>query len=420
MMVIQPEISIVIPTHNRSASLKRLLDKLAQQTFPPSATQVIVAADGCGDDTVKILQQYAAPFALSYIETPGEGPALARNKGAALARGSILLFLDDDIDPSEGMVAAHVSAHRSPDQVVIGYLPFAPVIQKGFFFLNLRLWWEQKFQDMRQPDYRYGYEDLLSGNVSMSRDLFQKVQGFDPALRCREDYELGIRLIKSRAAFVFSPEAWGYHRDEVTNLSRSLKRKRQEGRADVQFWHLHPDMTTSLQDAFLKDQYTFLRSKAVFFVIHCPLLTDIMASFLERIMHPLERFRFRKWWNKYNYKLHIYWYLRGLLDALHTRRKLNEYLRYSPRREDSKNMLDIDLTHGLSRAEAQLDQERPDGARIFFGEQLIGTIPPSPGRERLRGIHLRSLLAGELSLPFMKTIALESLTGNTKWQVPAR
>ncbi|MGN6164210.1 MAG: glycosyltransferase [Flavisolibacter sp.] len=406
-------ISIVIPSHNRSASLKRLLNKLGEQSFPAQMMQVIVVADGCKDDTLNMLKNYQSSFTLEYIQLPGEGAAIARNKGAALANGDIILFLDDDIDPSQDLVEAHVKAHKNEHTVVIGYLPLAIPRQAGFFKLELRSWWGQKFQQMQMPGYRYNYEDLLSGNVSLALQLFKQVQGFDTGLQCREDYELGIRLIKSNAEFVFSPEAWGFHCDEVTNLERSLKRKRQEGKADVQFGHLHPDMTSFLQDAYLKNQYTFLQSKAVFFVIKSPKITDAIALCLQKLMNPLEALRLRSQWSKINRKLHIYWYLRGLLDELHTRKKLNEYLQHGTS-DGKEEELEINLKNGIATAEEQLDELRPASVRLVLGEEVIGSILSKPGTERLRGVHLRAILANELSTPFLKTMAMEKLKENVE------
>jgi glycosyltransferase involved in cell wall biosynthesis len=402
-------ISIVIPSHNRSASLKRLLDKLEAQTFPTRLMQVVVVADGCKDATLSMLQKYKASFELKYIELSGEGPAIARNKGAALSTGKLLLFIDDDVDPSNGLVEAHVKSHQNENTVVIGYLPFAASLKAGFFTLNLRSWWEQKFQQMHFAGHRYSYEDLLSGNVSLSAKLFSQVNGFDIQLRCREDYELGIRLIKSNAEFVFSKEAWGYHRDEITDLHRSLKRKREEGRADVQFWRKHPDLTTQLQDAYLKNEYTFLQSKNVFFVIHFPRVTDTAAFCLKKWMAVLEKLKLRKQWETINYKLHIYWYLRGLLDELYSRKKLIEYLQYNPVNDIHKDDIEIDLKNGIEAAEKQLDKLRPCHAQLKFGDQPIGFIPLKPGTERLRGIHLRRLLATDFSKPLLKALALEKL-----------
>lgn len=404
-----PSISIIIPTHNRVHSLKRLLNGLALQTYPMHLMQVIVAVDGCTDDTTNMLQQFEAPFTLQYIELPGKGAATARNEGAALATHALLLFLDDDIDPSNELVGAHVHLQQNEHTVVIGYLPFAVPAKNGFFKLNLRSWWEAKFHAMRQPGYRYSYEDLLSGNFSLPAALFKKAQGFDTTLSCREDYELGIRLIKHGAQFIFSEKAWGYHRDEATDLHRSLKRKRQEGRADVQFWRKHPDVITPLQDAYANHHYTFLRSKVLFFVVHSPKLTDVAAYALERMMHVLEKLRLRSEWERLNYKLHVYWYTRGLLGELHSGKNLEGYLRYVPIQDAQNEELEINLKKGIAAAEQLLDEIRPASVCILYGKQFVGVVPYKPGAERLCGKHLRQLLATGLSAALLQALALEQL-----------
>ncbi len=409
MSSLLPTISVVIPSHNRHQSLRRLLDKLGTQTFAAEKMQVIVAADGCTDATHSMLQNYAAPFLLHHIELAGEGAAAARNKGAALAKGPLLLFLDDDIDPSENLIEAHVEAHQNENTVALGYLPFAVPPKAGFYQLSLRSWWEQKFQQMQNLRYRYCYEDLLSGNFSVSTQLFKKVQGFDTQLQCREDYELGLRLLQSGADFVFCKNAWGYHRDEATNLHRSLKRKREEGKADVQLWHKHPGLTTALQSASQKGVYTFLQSKTTLFTVYFPGLTDLAAFCLEKTMPVLEAMRLRREWNTLNYNLHNYWYLRGLLTALGSRKKLNEYLHYRSGKTQTDE-IEIDLKDGLKAAEEKLNRYRPAGVRLVFGKQPIGNIPANPGAERLKGVHLRSILAADFSAPLTKAIALEKLT----------
>ena len=241
-----PTVSVIIPTHNRCASLQRALGALRAQTYSLREVEVIVVADGCADDTADVVGRYTAPFTLCLIDQPGQGPAAARNCGAAQARGQLLLFMDDDIEPASCWIEAHVSAHAGrTDRVVIGYLP--PFIQEpaDFFHIELRGWWEAMFQPMRRSDHRFGYWDLLSGNFSLPAELFFRVGGFDPTLWCHEDYELGFRLIQAGASFIFAEDAWGYHH-EVTDLDRSLERKYQEGRADVMIGHRHAELRPAL------------------------------------------------------------------------------------------------------------------------------------------------------------------------------
>jgi hypothetical protein len=59
----------------------------------------------------------------------------------------------------------------------------------------------------------------------------------------------------------------------------------------------------------------------------------------------------------------------------------------------------------LEAAERRLDQERPDGAQIRLGPRTVGRIPPQPGAERLRGVHLRHILATDLAWPLLVALA---------------
>src|SRR5262245_19563251 len=131
-------ISVIIPTHNRCASLRQTLDALSAQTYPLQQVEVLVVADGCVDGTVEMLRRYRAPFGMRIIEQQGQGPAAARNQGAAHATGRLLLFLDDDVKVVPSLIEAYVSAHqRCPGQVVVGYLPPVLESQEGFFRIQL-------------------------------------------------------------------------------------------------------------------------------------------------------------------------------------------------------------------------------------------------------------------------------------------
>jgi len=405
-------VSIIIPTHNRVHSVKRLLDKLQLQTYPLHLVEVIVVANSCIDTTVMMLQQYQAPFILHYAETTGNGPAVPRNKGASMATGTILIFLDDDVAPSENLAAAHVQSHENLHTVVVGYLPLSMPAKPDFFRLNLRSWWEDKFQKMRQPGHRFSYEDLLSGNFSISFRLFEKLNGFVTGFTCRDDYELGIRLLESGAQFKFAQQAFAIHCDEVTNLKRSLKRKVEEGKIDIRLWRLHPSIKNSFQYNYQKESYQFLESKKSFLFFNRPQLSDALARGLTNLMPLLEWLKIRGKWNRLSYLLHTYWYYRGLVQELPLKKDLLDYLHYAPLIENVQEM-EIDLEQGLNAAAQKLDDLRPGALCITFAKQVIGFVEPKPGWERLRGAHLRHILSTQFSKPLIKTMALHKLQSKT-------
>jgi glycosyltransferase involved in cell wall biosynthesis len=402
-----PYISVIIPTHNRARRLCQTLDALCQQDYLLAEVEVLVVADGCSDDTVDVLAHYQAPFALQVIQQIAQGPAAARNAGAACTRGRYLLFLDDDIQAAPMLIQAHLAAHRQqPGGVVIGHLP--PVVSHppGFFRLALEGWWENMFDTMREPGHRFAYTDLLSGNFSLSAQLFQSVGGFDASYTCHEDYELGVRLLQAGVAFSFAPEAIGYHH-EASDLTRALSRKYQEGLADVQLGQRYPE----LRPTFLMSRlyyYSLLPSRiARFFVFHWPFVGDFLIRLAQSSLGFWEATRLRTTWYRVMDGLLGYWYWRGVAQALKGSCELRDFVEAVPDVPDQAPELELDLSLGIDVAEWELDHVRPASARVRWGIHPIGHIRPQPGVERLKGSHLRWLLANMSSVQLLRVMALE-------------
>jgi GT2 family glycosyltransferase len=408
-----PTISVIIPTHNRSASLRRALDALRVQTYPVQRMEVVVVADGCTDWTTEMLQRYEGPFALHIIEQPGQGQSTARNQGAACAAARLLLFLDDDVEPTPPLIEAHVRAHqRRSDQVVIG--PYPPVLQSAsFFHIEVRGWWEAMFHAMRQPGHRFAYWDLLSGNLSLEAELFARVGGFAPDLRVHEDYELGVRLIKAGASLTFAADALGYHH-ETSDLNRSLQRKYQEGQADVMIGRRYPELRPSMPLAHSWESRSSLSRKLRALAFAWPEGGDRLTASLRPPLDLLEWMRLRSHWRRLLHALLDYWYWRGVAEELGTRRELASFLQYGlVRADESVQEIELDLRESLEAAEQRLDEERPASARIRYGQWPVGRIPSQAGAERLRGAHLRPILATDLAWPLLSALVLESVTGKT-------
>ena len=86
------EISVVIPTYNRSLFLPKALDSVYNQTSP--VLEVIVVDDGSSDNT---LPQLALQFPqVTWVSQGNHGVSHARNQGIQRARGEWIAFLDSD------------------------------------------------------------------------------------------------------------------------------------------------------------------------------------------------------------------------------------------------------------------------------------------------------------------------------------
>lgn len=398
-------VSIIVPTKDRPDAVSRLMRALERQDPIDGGFEVVAVADGCTDATVRRLRAGAWPFPFHLFEQPPSGAAAARNCGAALASGAILLFLDDDVEPEPGLLRAHVALHESGSNAIgVGYLP--PVVeQRGFFGVSLRGWWESMYDGPRRPYHRYTYKDLLSGHFSISAACFKSLGGFDPTLRCHEDYELGYRAIQTGLRLRFVPEAVARHHD-TTDLRKALRRKFEEGRADVQLAARHPDLVRSLPIVFPP-----LRGRLARVLLRCawrqPGVGDLMASRILAMLGTYERWRLRFRWRARLEALMAYSYWRGVASVALTRDRLQAIVARAP--EPVPPEIVIDLSAGFEQAEAQLDARRPRSARLVLGSHEIGDIPDLPGAERLRGVHLRRFVAREFARRYLRAAAAEGL-----------
>jgi glycosyltransferase involved in cell wall biosynthesis len=226
-------VSVVVPTYNRAASLGRLLQALAEQTYPAHAFEVIVVDDGSADGTLGRLREWSFPFALRILQQEHGGPAQARNLGVRHATGDLIVFVDDDVVPVPELLDEHVRSHGlGSDLVVVG--PMSPP----------RDWrrpaWVRWEEDMLQVQYR----DMLAGkypctprqfytaNVSLPRARFVQAHGFDATFKRAEDVELAYRLRDLGMRFVFNPRAEVRHYAS-RSLSAWLRTPYQYGRYDV-------------------------------------------------------------------------------------------------------------------------------------------------------------------------------------------
>jgi GT2 family glycosyltransferase len=394
---ILPQVSVVIPTHDRRELLARTLDALGRQTCDPARFEVVIAANACSDDTVRYTRSLETPYAMRVLDLPSPGVSAARNAGAEAASAPLLILLDDDIAVTPDFVEAHLESHgigaemttsELPLRVTVGYLPAVRPSETDFFALALVGWWEAMFDLMREPGHRWGYTDLLSGNFSMPRQAFLAHGGFDTRLRCHEDYELGYRLIQSGCLFSFSERAAGAH-DDRTRLDRACWRKRQEGIADVYLASRYRELRAALP---LTHRTSIKQRLTRWLAFNAPAAGDALAAGLSALLRPLEVIGARFTWYRVVYGVLGYWYERGVADAAGSRGALQAQIAdvwSDARRREPAPAIDVSE---VDAAERLLDTLRPSAAELRVGTRTFAHIDHAPGREALAGRHLRPAL----------------------------
>ncbi len=247
-------ISVVIPTYERCASTRAMLDLLAVQTLDPADFEVVVIVDGSQDGTREMLEAYDAPYRLRWRWQPNAGLVATRNAGIALASGSIVVLIDDDMRPSADFVGAHLRAHRAGDRLcVLGPVPIEVPAGSG----PLLRYIGQKFNEHldrlgAQPALELGVRDFYGGNFSADRAFVVEAGGFDEGFEGYgyEDIDLWLRLHARGARAVLAPDAVAAQTYDKT-FAQLADDKENEGRNAVVLATRHPGVASGL--AFATD-----------------------------------------------------------------------------------------------------------------------------------------------------------------------
>ena len=202
----RPELSVVIPTHNRREFLRACLDSFEQQSAPAGTFEVVVVIDGSTDGTAEMLSEFASSFELSVLTQPQAGASAARNAGAGRARGRVLLFVDDDMTAASSLVSAHLAVHQVQEKIAgVGLIARRiPAAADRFALLRAEASRSHYEHLLTRP---LTYLDCYGGNCSVSHPLFAEVEGFSVDLPVLNDLEFAYRLREAGASFVFVPDA---------------------------------------------------------------------------------------------------------------------------------------------------------------------------------------------------------------------
>ena len=238
----RPEVSVIVIAHRRAAMAAQCLGALAHQRAGGPAFEVVLVDDSPGGLDVAIPDG----LPVRRVETRGAGAARARNAGVEAAGGAILLFLDDDLIAAPDLVERHHARHHDGGpSIVVGYSRPRPTLETQAA-LSASIWWEDHFRAKRDA-LAPAFVDVLSGNMSVRRETFERIGGFDPRFGTwrREDWDWGLRALGAGAELDYAPEAVADHRFELTTRGR-IAAARAEGRGDALLLERYPAALPSL------------------------------------------------------------------------------------------------------------------------------------------------------------------------------
>jgi glycosyltransferase involved in cell wall biosynthesis len=198
-------ISIVIPMYNEAPHITRTL--LAAQHAADTAgveCELIVVDNGSTDQGPQIARQFGAQV----LDMPGLLIGALRNRGAAVATGEWLAFIDADIEVPEDWLTLLLKIQYAVKVDILGLDLHTPAEAPWYASA-----WQRR---MLRPSAEsvQAVRWLPSANLLMRHHWFDKVGGFDENLRTGEDKDFTMRLASAGARLMSVNQSvalhWGY------------------------------------------------------------------------------------------------------------------------------------------------------------------------------------------------------------------
>lgn len=241
--------SVVIPTHQRREALRRALRALCEQTAAPAGYEVIVSVDGSSDGSEEMAASFDAPYDLRVTAGPSRGRAAACNSAIELARGEVLIVLDDDMQPAPAFVERHLSHHPPGSQLcVMGAVPIELDPTSPHAARYVRDKFDAHLAELAKAGHEFVPRDFYSGNASLRTETMRAINGFSESFTVygNEDIDLSLRLQASGVQLAYDAEALA-RQEYDKDLGALISDTTAKGRTTVQLARSHPEVFAQLR-----------------------------------------------------------------------------------------------------------------------------------------------------------------------------
>jgi glycosyltransferase involved in cell wall biosynthesis len=235
----QPKLSIILPTYNRAASLKRAIAALLRQTADPSSYEILVVDNNSNDGTSDAVGTFEDARVRLVHETR-QGLSFARNAGLDAARAPLVAFTDDDVEAAPDWAETIVSSLDSyPEIDGVGGRVLPAWESPCPPWLTREHWAPLALQDHGDERRTFSREaplGLVGANIAFRREVFDRIGRFSPAVQrvkdgvgSTEDHELLARLYTAGGRMLYQPRMLVMARVQPERCNRAYHRRWHEG-----------------------------------------------------------------------------------------------------------------------------------------------------------------------------------------------
>ncbi len=255
--------SIVVPVRNGAGIIADCLRALEAQDLPVADYEVIVVDDGSTDDTAEVVHGFPG---VRLIRQGPAGPAVARNRGTAEARGEYILFTDADCAPHPTWAGALLRAVEEAGAA--GGKGIYATRQRGLVARFVQVEYETRYRRMAR---RASIDFVDTYAAIYRRSVLEEVGGFNELLPSTslEDQELSFRVAGRGHRLIFVPDAVVDHLHAAT-LRGYARKKFSIGYWKVAVLASHP--SKALDDAHTPQSLKAQVALSGLLIVSLPLL----------------------------------------------------------------------------------------------------------------------------------------------------
>jgi GT2 family glycosyltransferase len=215
VMATEPLFSIIVPTYNRPQQLAVCLEALARLDYSRDRFEVIVVNDGSDVSPEHVVSSFRERLDLKLINAVHGGPAAARNKGAAMAKGHFLAFTDDDCQPFPDWLRALSARFGQITDCAVGGLTLNALPDNSYSSAS------QLIVDIVYLHYNANplkARFFATNNMAVPADCFRAIGRFDSRNFpfASEDRDFCDRWLNHGYGMIYAPEAQIHHAHDLT------------------------------------------------------------------------------------------------------------------------------------------------------------------------------------------------------------
>jgi glycosyltransferase involved in cell wall biosynthesis len=237
MMSNEPEVSVVIPTYNRSALLRSTVDSVLNQDTQ-TTFEVILIDNNSSDDTkdvvASLIETY--PGKVRYVVERKQGNAHARNRGIEEAKGAIVAFVDDDVTVDKNwLTSLKTILDARSDLSFVGGKVLPQWNGPPPSWLTPDHWAPLALLDYGNDEFAISGNSprgLLTANIAFRRNVFEETGMFLPDLQrvknmigSMEDHEFLLRVCRSGKQGIYTPRMIATTHIDTERLTKAYHRR---------------------------------------------------------------------------------------------------------------------------------------------------------------------------------------------------